>query len=55
MDLAPNKSNVRYIAAELGFDDCRIASATRAAHADDYLQWVTDGKAGDMTWLERNR
>ncbi|MDE0826598.1 MAG: tRNA epoxyqueuosine(34) reductase QueG [Akkermansiaceae bacterium] len=54
VDLAASKSNVRYIAAQLGFDDCRIAAATRAPHADDYLQWVKDGKAGDMKWLERN-
>ena len=56
MSIAPStaKSNIRYIAEQLGFDDCRIAAATRAPHADDYLQWVEEGKAGDMAWLERN-
>jgi epoxyqueuosine reductase len=47
-------SNVKFIARQLGFDDCRIATATRAPHADRYLKWVDAGHAGDMTWLERN-
>ena len=48
------KANVKFVARQLGFDDCRIAVATRARHADDYLRWVEEGHAGDMTWLERN-
>ncbi len=48
------KSNVQFIARQLGFDDCRVAAATRAPHADDYLKWVEEGNAGDMGWLERN-
>ena len=54
IDPAVAKSNLQFIASQLGFDDCRIAVATRAPHADDYLRWVEDGKAGDMKWLERN-
>ena len=54
IDPATAKSNIKFIASQLGFDDCRIAPALRAPHADDYLQWVADGKAGDMAWLERN-
>ncbi|GAA5497196.1 epoxyqueuosine reductase [Rubritalea halochordaticola] len=49
------KSNIQYIAKQLGFSDCRIAAAKIATHADDYLQWVEDGCAGDMAWLERNQ
>jgi epoxyqueuosine reductase len=45
---------VQFIARQLGFDDCRIAPAARAAHADEYLRWIAAGHAGDMTWLERN-
>ena len=41
-------------AAELGFDDCRIATAKRATHADDFDEWLEDGRNGDMAWLERN-
>ncbi len=48
------KANVKFVARQLGFDDCRIAAATRASHADDFLRWVDEGHAGDMTWLERN-
>lgn len=48
------KRNVQFIANQLGFDDCRIAAAKRAPHADEFLEWVRAGKAGDMTWLERN-
>jgi epoxyqueuosine reductase len=46
-------SNVKFVARQLGFDDCRIAAATRAPHADRYLDWVEAGHAGDMSWLER--
>jgi epoxyqueuosine reductase len=41
-------------AAELGFDDCRIATAKTATHAGDFHQWLADGRHGDMQWLERN-
>jgi len=54
MNPAIIKSNVRFIARQLGFDDCRISKATRAPHADDYLAWVEAGHAGDMGWMERN-
>ena len=54
MTPATVKTNVRFVARQLGFDDCRISAATRAPHADDYLRWVEEGHAGDMKWLERN-
>lgn len=41
-------------AAELGFDDCRIAKAKRATHADDFLEWIGEEKNGSMGWMERN-
>jgi epoxyqueuosine reductase len=40
-------------AADLGFDDCRIAKAREATHAADFNQWIADGKHGEMNWLER--
>lgn len=49
------KANIQYIAKQLGFSDCRIAAAKTATHANEYLQWVKDGCAGDMAWLERNQ
>ncbi len=54
MTPATTSANVKFVAQQLGFDDCRIAPATRAPHADRYLDWVQAGHAGDMHWLERN-
>ena len=47
-------SKVKSFAEELGFDDCRIATAKRATHADEFEEWLDDGRNGDMQWLERN-
>ncbi len=44
---------VKVIAAELGFDDCRIAAAREASHADLFRDWIAEGKQGEMAWLER--
>jgi len=41
------------LAAGLGFDECRVAPATRARHAGAFLEWLADGNAGGMGWLER--
>lgn len=57
MQITPDiaKSNIQFIAKALGFADCRIAAVKRATHADRYLDWVEQGCAGDMAWLERNK
>lgn len=47
-------SKVKALAAELGFDDCRIAHAKRATHADEFEAWIANGSHGEMQWLERN-
>jgi epoxyqueuosine reductase len=47
-------SKVKALAAGLGFDDCRIAQAKRATHADDFEAWIETGSHGDMQWMERN-
>jgi epoxyqueuosine reductase len=46
-------AQVKAWAAELGFDDCRIARANEATHADAFREWITAGKHGEMGWLER--
>ena len=46
-------ARVKAWAAELGFDDCRIAKADEATHADAFREWIADGKHGEMGWLER--
>jgi len=47
------KQNILRVARDLGFDDCRISRAKEATHAAQYRQWLADGCAGDMKWLER--
>ncbi len=44
---------VKVWAQELGFDDCRIAVAKEASHADLFRDWIAEGKHGEMAWLER--
>jgi epoxyqueuosine reductase len=46
-------AEIKQIAAELGFDDCRIAVAKRASHADSFLGWLGDGCHGEMEWMAR--
>ncbi|MCX8496004.1 MAG: tRNA epoxyqueuosine(34) reductase QueG [Akkermansiaceae bacterium] len=41
-------------AVELGFDDCRIAPAKEATHAELFHDWIGEGKHGEMAWMERN-
>jgi epoxyqueuosine reductase len=45
---------VKSLAAKLGFDDCRIASAMPASHGAELHAWLSDGCHGDMTWLARD-
>ena len=54
MDPIVAKSKLQSLASRIGFDECRVAPAERARHADEFLDWVAQGKAGDMGWLERN-
>ncbi len=45
--------SIKSWASELGFDDCRIAAAQEAGHADLFRDWIAEGKHGEMAWLER--
>jgi len=47
------EQQVKAWAAEIGFDDCRIAHAREATHADLFRDWIAEGKHGDMAWLEK--
>jgi epoxyqueuosine reductase len=51
--IASAKDEIVARAKALGFDSCRIAKATGAAHADKFRSWLRDGAAGEMQWLER--
>lgn len=45
---------IKHHAADLGFDDCRIAAAREAPHAAEFHRWLDEGKHGDMAWLARD-
>lgn len=44
---------IKALAREVGFDDCRIAAAAEAEHADSFREWIADGCHGEMAWMER--
>lgn len=48
------KERIRQRAAELGFDDCRFASAAPPVTAPALQQWLAEGRHGEMEWLARN-
>ena len=48
------KSALLTFADELGFELCRIAACVAPPHAAEFRAWLAEGRAGEMTWLERN-
>jgi epoxyqueuosine reductase len=48
------KQLVKERARELGFDDCRITSATVPDSGPHFLKWLERGEHGTMAYLERN-
>ncbi|MFP4599404.1 MAG: tRNA epoxyqueuosine(34) reductase QueG [Persicimonas sp.] len=40
-------------AKELGFDKAAIVPARRLDHADQYLEWLKEGRHGEMNYLDR--
>ena len=47
------QSRIKSWAAELGFDECRIARASAASHAPEFRNWLTNGHHATMAWLAR--
>jgi epoxyqueuosine reductase len=41
-------------ARELGFDDCRVATASAPESAGRFEQWLAEGRNGEMAWLGRS-
>ncbi|MDQ6624091.1 MAG: tRNA epoxyqueuosine(34) reductase QueG [Verrucomicrobiota bacterium] len=37
----------------LGFASCRIAPANAPRHGSEFREWLRDGAAGEMSWMER--
>ena len=40
-------------ARELGFDDCRVTTASPPATAQRFEEWLADGRHGEMAYLAR--
>ncbi len=49
------KAELVAFAHSLGFDLCRIAPCVTPPHAAEFRTWLAEGRAGEMTWLERNQ
>jgi epoxyqueuosine reductase len=49
------KTELIALAESIGFDLCRVAACATPPHADAFRSWLADGRAGEMTWLERNQ
>ena len=48
------EDQVKSIAKDLGFEDCRFARAQKASHAEEFQDWLDDDKHGDMEWMAKN-
>jgi epoxyqueuosine reductase len=48
------KAAIQQRARELGFDDCRFATADPPGHALEFRRWLAEKKHGEMGYLERN-
>ena len=47
------EQQVKRIAADLWFDECRIARAAEATHAAAFHEWLKDGCQAGMEWMAR--
>ena len=47
------KTQIRELARDCEFDDCRFARAAQAPHASEYFSWLQAGHHADMAWLGR--
>ena len=48
------KEVIQRKARELGFDDCKVTSASRPDSASRFESWIESGRHGTMAYLERN-
>lgn len=49
------KSQLVSRAAALGFDLCRVSASAAPPHAAEFSRWLSEGNAGEMVWLDRNK
>jgi epoxyqueuosine reductase len=48
------KAAIQKRAEELGFDACRVTSASPPAHKEHFERWLQSGQHGEMAYLQRN-
>src|SRR6266487_6566728 len=47
------KKELIAFARELGFDSCRVAVCAPPPHATEFRNWLREGAAGEMHYMER--
>ena len=47
------KKELSAFARELGFDSCRVAACAPPPHAAEFRNWLREGAAGEMGYMER--
>ena len=47
------KGRLVAFARELGFDSCRITACAPPTHAEEFRDWLKEGAAGEMSYMER--
>jgi epoxyqueuosine reductase len=47
------KARLAKLAADLGFDHCRVAPCVSPQNAEAFREWLDEGAAGEMAWMER--
>jgi epoxyqueuosine reductase len=47
------KGQLIAFARELGFDSCRITGCAPPTHAEEFRDWLKEGAAGEMSYMER--
>ena len=53
MSGAELKKDLVVRARDLGFDSCRVADCAVPRHADEFRNWLREGAAGEMNYMER--
>src|SRR6266436_3221024 len=47
------KAQLVAFARELGFDSCRVTACAPPTHAEEFCDWLKEGAAGEMSYMER--
>src|SRR5438477_11903102 len=47
------KNRLVSYARSIGFDACRVANCAAPPHASEFRDWLGDGAAGEMNYMER--